>query len=252
MKIVMLVGKSQSAKYFYNSLCKKYDISKVIIEDKVPAKQLIKRRIKKLGFLKVLNQILFQLIIPKILFFNSKKRIQSIKKKYNLIDSDIPVSLIHKVKSVNDESCVKLLKKIAPNLVIVNGTRIISSKVLDTVDSYFINTHVGITPQYRGVHGAYWALANNDKENCGVTVHLVDKGIDTGNILSQGLIEPTKKDNFVTYPLHQYGEGIKLLENVILQLENGKIEVQKKSNASSKLYYHPTFSLYLKNLFLKE
>ena len=40
--------------------------------------------------------------------------------------------------------------------------------------------HAGITPQYRGVHGGYWAVVNNDPEHCGVTIHFVDKGIDTG------------------------------------------------------------------------
>jgi folate-dependent phosphoribosylglycinamide formyltransferase PurN len=72
------------------------------------------------------------------------------------------------------------LKAINPDLVIVNGTRIISKKVLSSINSKFVNIHVGITPKYRGVHGTYWALVNNDVENSGVTVHFVDEGIDTG------------------------------------------------------------------------
>jgi methionyl-tRNA formyltransferase len=41
-----------------------------------------------------------------------------------------------------------------------------------SINSKFVNIHVGITPKYRGVHGTYWALVNNDVENSGVTVHL--------------------------------------------------------------------------------
>jgi folate-dependent phosphoribosylglycinamide formyltransferase PurN len=67
------------------------------------------------------------------------------------------------------------LKAINPDLVIVNGTRIISKKVLSSINSKFVNIHVGITPKYRGVHGTYWALVNNDVENSGVTVHFVDE-----------------------------------------------------------------------------
>src|SRR5690606_24425483 len=98
--------------------------------------------------------------------------------------------LVHWVPSVNATQCIDLVQKIEPDIVVVNGTRIISKKVLDAVPVSFINTHVGITPKYRGVHGAYWALACGDTDNCGVTVHLVDKGIDTGGILKQAVIAP--------------------------------------------------------------
>ena len=60
----------------------------------------------------------------------------------------------------------------------VNGTRIISSRVLDSIGCPIINTHAGITPRYRGVHGGYWALAEGHPEEVGTTVHLVDKGIE--------------------------------------------------------------------------
>jgi folate-dependent phosphoribosylglycinamide formyltransferase PurN len=78
---------------------------------------------------------------------------------------------------------------------------------LQSTSAKFINTYTGITPLYRDVHGGYWALFQNDKENCDVTVLLVDEGIDTGNIIYQFLIQPTKHDNFSTYPLLQLSEG---------------------------------------------
>jgi methionyl-tRNA formyltransferase len=62
----------------------------------------------------------------------------------------------------------------------------------------FINTHTGIH-KYSGVHGAYWALVSNDKENCGVIVDKLDQGIDTGEIITQCTIEISKLVNFITY-----------------------------------------------------
>ena len=35
--------------------------------------------------------------------------------------------------------------------------------MLQSVEAIFVNTHVGITPKYRGVHGGYWSLVKNDK-----------------------------------------------------------------------------------------
>jgi hypothetical protein len=68
------------------------------------------------------------------------------------------------------------------------------------LNTTMINIHCGLTPKYRGVHGGYWALAQDDRAMCGVTIHLVSPGVDTGDILAQRTIEPTSADNFATYP----------------------------------------------------
>ena len=58
-----------------------------------------------------------------------------------------------------------ILKELNADVIVVNGCRIISKKILNNVPAKFINTHEGITPKYRGIHGCYWALVNKDKEN---------------------------------------------------------------------------------------
>lgn len=131
------------------------------------------------------------------------------------------------MSSVNDLECISLLKDLNPDVIIVNGTRIISSKVLESTSVLFINTHVGITPKYRGVHGAYWALVKDDRENCGVTIHKVDKVIDTGDHIKQATIQISKHDNFATYPLHQYGVAIDLMKETLKDFCNNKLKTFK-------------------------
>lgn len=251
MKIVLLAGKGESTIFMYNGLQAYFSIEKVLIEDGVPARQLVKRRIKRLGIFKVMNQLLFQLIISKVLRVVSKKRITALKKLYKLSSDAIPASKIKFIPSVNDTSCMAMLQSLQPDVVLVNGTRIISKKILQCVDAVFINSHVGITPQYRGVHGGYWALVNNDKENCGVTIHMVDTGIDTGSILKQAIIYPSKKDNFITYPYHQFGTAINLMKEVLQNIKENQLQPYKKEKAESNLYYHPTFTGYFYQYFFK-
>jgi folate-dependent phosphoribosylglycinamide formyltransferase PurN len=142
-------------------------------------KSLLKKNKKGLAFFTVVGQILFQILISNLLICYQKTTKEIINE--NLLDlTEIPKDKIKFVTSVNSETTIALLKAINPDLVIVNGTRIISKKVLSSINSKFVNIHVGITPKYRGVHGTYWALVNNDVENSGVTVHFVDEGIDTG------------------------------------------------------------------------
>lgn len=250
-KIIILGDKSNTTRYVYNGLNPDFFIEKVIIEEPVSKKQLIKRRIQKLGIITVLGQLIFQVMVSPIVKFFSKNRIKEIEEKYLLNCNSIPNDKLIYVHSINDDNCIKLIKDINPQLIIVNGTRIISKKVLKSTTATFINTHVGITPKYRGVHGGYWALANNDKKNCGVTVHLVDAGIDTGGILYQSTITVDKKDTFATYSILQYAAAIPLLKQAISDVINQSVRI-KEGTKESILWYHPTVWQYIYNFILKK
>jgi len=243
-KIIMLIGEGEFSNFMYHGIKDDFPISSVILEEKLDRKKFLKRRIKRLGYLKVLGQILFHLIVPKFLTISSQRRIEEIKSNYNLDGNPIPNSKLYKVQSVNSTACIDLIQKENPNLIIVNGTRIISEKVLNSTTATFVNTHVGITPQYRGVYGGYWALVNQDVDNCGVTVHLVDKGIDTGGVLFQQKIQPTHADNFVTYGYLQVGEGVTLMRRAISDFMENQLKEIPTRNSKSRLWYHPTIWFY--------
>jgi len=209
--------------------------------------RFFKRRIKTLGIIKVMGQLLFLILIVPLMKITSKNRLKQIKKKYKLVDDPIKNSKILNLSSINSIETMKILRKYNPGLVIINGTRIISEKILNSIDTKFINTHAGINPLYRGLHGGYWALTENNIDKCGVTVHLVDAGIDTGNILEQGLIKPSIDDNFVTYPLLQLAEGLPLLKKAINDIFNNKMVIKPNPEGISKFWSHPSLWEYLLN-----
>ena len=247
IKIVILSGQNKSTNIIFNSLRKEFTIEKVIIEKHIPMGRFFKRRIKTLGIIKVMGQLLFLILIVPIMKITSKNRLKQIKKKYKLVDDPIKNSKILNLSSINSIETMKILRKYNPGLVIINGTRIISETILNSIDAKFINTHAGINPLYRGLHGGYWALIENNINKCGFTVHLVDAGIDTGNILEQGLIKPSKDDNFVTYPLLQLAEGLPLLKKAINDIFNNKMVIKPNPEGISKFWSHPSLWEYLLN-----
>jgi methionyl-tRNA formyltransferase len=174
----------------------------------------------------------------------SRLRIQAICRQFGL-EPHIPASLtVMRVSSVNAPECVEALRRLAPAVVLVNGTRVIAREVLRSVPVPFINCHTGITPKYRGVYGGYWALAEGDRENCGSTVHLIDEGIDTGGILYQARIEPAPEDNFSTYPYLQLAVGLPLLADAAEDAMAGRLSPHD-SDLPSRLRVHPTLWGYL-------
>ncbi|MDB5203128.1 MAG: formyl transferase [Ferruginibacter sp.] len=248
--IVLLAVDCLPTRAVYHAVDKRFGVHKVILEEKESTKVFIKRRIKRLGFLKVAGQAIFQVLVVPFLNRSSADRVAQIIAENKLNTAPIPSEKIIQTLSINDAYVIEALQQMKPDLVIVNGTRIISKKVLAAVSCPFINMHVGITPMYRGVHGGYWALANNDAENCGVTIHLVDAGIDTGKVLYQQKISVSPEDNFSSYPVLQFAAGVSLILKAVEDALTNNLRPYQ-SIGGSKLWYHPTIGEYLVNRFSK-
>lgn len=245
MKIVMLCSDCFSTTVIHNAVNSRFPIGQVITETPMRGMALAKRRLKKLGWFRTGGQILFSVLLVPFIRRAAAKRMEAIKAQYHFDETPIPSQKITTVNSVNEEACIRLLQELKPDLVIVNGTRIISRKVLESTNAVFINMHTGITPKYRGVHGGYWAMVNKDEAHCGVTIHFVDKGIDTGGVIYQGLIPVTAADNYYTYPYLQFGEGIALMLQAVDDIVHNRAVARPALTTESALWYHPTIWQYL-------
>ncbi len=246
-KIVVLAGPGESTNILFHALDAAFAVHRIIVETPVSQQQLLKRRAEKLGWATVAGQIAFKLLVAGPLGRKSQPRLRALRQEHGLNDKVLPANRTLHVDSVNSSACIAALQELQPDVVVVNGTRIIAKRVLTSIPCPFINTHAGITPRYRGVHGGYWALANDDAAHCGVSVHLVDAGIDTGGIISQALIHPTAADNFATYPLLQLIAGLPLLLDAVRAALTGTIQLRPSPAGESRLWSHPTLAQYLKN-----
>ena len=248
-KVLLLLTSGLTSNVIYNALNEKFNVSKVIIEAKESKSTYLKRRIKKLGFTVVFGQVMFKIIAVPVLKYFSKQNIQAYLSQHNINFKEISAEVIP-VASVNSEEVVDLISKESPDVIVINGTSIISKKVLSTITCPVINMHAGITPMYRGVYGGYWSLVNKDVANCGVTVHLVDAGIDTGKVLYQTRIEISSKDNFVVYPVKQMIAGLPYLVKAVEDALSNNIQ-HLKTEGKSSLWKHPTLAEYLYNRIIK-
>lgn len=247
-RVLILAQDGNSTRIIFNALKSDFDICAVVLEQGVSKPEFLRRRLKKLGARTVASQLAFRTLVVPLLSLRAKRRIAQIKMIHGLDTSPIDSEKCLCVPSVNSAECATLLRAQAPDLVIVNGTRIIAHDTLSCIEAPFVNIHAGLTPLYRGVHGGYWALAEGKPSEFGITIHLVDTGIDTGNILRQGVIRPTPADTFVTYPYLQYAAAVPLLQQVVKELLAGTVNTQPPPPGTSRLWSHPTLGQYLSNL----
>jgi phosphoribosylglycinamide formyltransferase 1 len=248
-RIVLLAGDGLSTRAMYHGLREEFDVIEVVLERKPSAVKMLRYRARTLGLMQTLGQLGF-IVYSRWLGRASRARIEQLLHRHGLSDAPIPAQTIAHVTSANERSVAKRLRELAPQAVVVNGTRILSKRLLAAVDAPFVNTHMGITPAYRGVHGGYWALASDDREHCGVTVHLVDAGVDTGGILYQALVTPEADDNFATYPILQLAQGLSLMRAALRDVVAGRA-IPRPSEGASRQWYHPTLLGYWKTRLLR-
>jgi methionyl-tRNA formyltransferase len=102
------------------------------------------------------------------------------------------------VEQVNAAESVAMLKAFNADLFVsMSFNQILRRPILDAAPLGFINCHAGALPFYRGRNILNWALINDERE-FGITVHQVDEGIDTGDILLQKLLPISDDDDYAT------------------------------------------------------
>jgi methionyl-tRNA formyltransferase len=108
-----------------------------------------------------------------------QKLIVSPIKQYAL-DSNLPIL---QPKTVNDPEFIDLLKQKQPDIIIVIAFgQILSEAFLKIPKKFCINLHSSLLPKYRGAAPIHRSILNGDTRT-GVTSMIMDKGMDTGDIL---------------------------------------------------------------------
>jgi len=134
-------------------------------------------------------------------------------------------SLIDFLKSKKKINVTNYNKKVTKNfiekfnLVICFGYKhIIDQSIIKTTKVPLINLHIGYLPYNRGSHPNFWSFVENTPS--GVTIHLIDEGIDSGDIIIQKKFDIENKDNFNSIVKKNYDfasiaiiEALKILEN---------------------------------------
>jgi len=243
VKILVLAVDERTTWMLTNAIFEICPDLEVLLLSKHSKIDILFSRYKKNGFLSAIGQLIF-IFFSKLFLSSKKKYISKLIQHANLLDSNLNNIAVTNLGNDEDFKVAEYLKNHNPDIVVVNGTKILSKNILNSCNAEFINLHCGITPAYRGVHGAYWALVNNDIENCGVTIHQVDSGIDTGAIFYQQRIVVSELDNFHVYPFKQYILGIPLMLKVINDISNNNTQ-NLQNTLPSRLYQHPTIVQYL-------
>jgi len=79
--------------------------------------------------------------------------------------------------------CWKVLREAGVELIVLAGyMKLVGNEIIEAYRGRIMNIHPALLPSFPGEHGVRDALEHGVKVS-GVTVHFVDKGLDTGPII---------------------------------------------------------------------
>ena len=144
--------------------------------------------------------------------------------------------LVH--KNVNSDEFTEKIKKYNCDVFLsMSFDQIFKNFFFNIPPLGTINIHAGKLPFYRGRNVLNWVLINDEKE-FGVTVHYIDEGIDTGDIILQKKEKITDRDTYSTLLDRATKICAKLLYESIINILESKVSRVRQKDIDSKGSYY--------------
>ncbi len=139
-------------------------------------------------------------------------------------------------KNVNSSEFLSLLGNYGCDIFVsLAFNQIFKESILELPKHGIINCHAGKLPLYRGRNILNWALINDERE-FGITVHFVDKGVDTGDIILQNTYPITDLDTYKTLLDVAYSECGNLVVKALEGIRSNKVNRIKQDKIGQGFY----------------
>ncbi len=148
-------------------------------------------------------------------------------------------------RTLNTDETLHFLRKRGAEAVVVYGTGMIKSPLLEAFGGRMINMHLGLSPYYRGTATNFYPLVNEEPEYVGATIHLIDAGIDSGAIIHHARPEIVADDLPHTVGCNAILAGLEKLIQAVDELAVGSlVSIPQWPVEHARLYlrrdYHPS------------
>ncbi len=142
-----------------------------------------------------------------------------------------------------EEEVCAWIRSLDPDILVVHSATIVPRAVRELARTgLVIGGHPGLTQFFRGGNSSFRAIYQNRPKDVGWTVFHVDKGVDTGDVITQGRLELEPEDSFVTLDWRAMLCIAREQARLINQFDDGQ-DIPRSSYGridTATLSWHPT------------
>ena len=173
----------------------------------------------------------------KIVISNNKDAFGLVRAKRNNIKN---LSIDHKDfinRRAYDQKLKEIIEQESVDFIVLAGfMRILGSDFVRNFPKKIINIHPSLLPKYPGLNTHKKVLKNKDKVH-GVTVHLVDEGLDSGPIIGfiKVKVEDGEKEDDLENKIHKIEHYI--YPKILSQFQEGRISIIDNKIKIDNVFY---------------
>jgi len=243
IKVLVLTSDTTANVYLVNRLLRQFEVVGMVIESPpapATAEQKIERRrsmVERHGRLRTLNKLAYNWFRSRFLSGPDAATVRATlfpaggEVRYERTVDTVTV------ENINAPACIEFVRRHAPDVIAVCGTGVIKPEVFTLAPLGAINIHTGITPDYRSADPIFWALYCGEPEKVGVTIHHVDAGIDTGQIIRQSAVPLESNDTLASIYARCVARGAELYVETLHDLARGAAPVVDRSGVKGRAFY---------------
>ena len=140
------------------------------------------------------------------------------------IKNNIPFIELSKFNLEMKEKVTQLILNYKPDIALSFDFGFIIPKDLLKLPKFgFVNTHFSLLPKHRGASAVQFAILNDDKE-FGITYHMIDASLDTGEIIYQSKYELNENMNSDQAYSFLFEKSINELPDIISKFIEGELK----------------------------
>jgi len=205
-----------------------------------------RREIGRSGLLGLLDVLAYRAYHGVRLSRDDAKKHHALAKRlageYALRAEGVPVL---ETSSPNNPEASAFMRAARPDVVLARCKHLLKREVFSIARTGTFAMHPGICPQYRNAHGCFWALANGDRDNVGMTLLKIDAGIDTGPIYGffrRPLEDPGESHNSIQERV--VFENLPAIGETLLAVHDGRARPIEVSGKPSAVWGQPRLTAY--------
>ena len=124
---------------------------------------------------------------------------------------------------INERYVARELSSLEPDFIFTFGCSLLKKRIFSIPRNGCINIHTGLVQEFRGVDSSFWALNKELPEAVGATIHYINRGIDSGNIIFQTRPELDIKDTLEDIFLKTCLDSFEVLAKESVRILSGDI-----------------------------
>jgi len=145
-----------------------------------------------------------------------------------LYDAHLP---LYQPRDPNSPGFVEVMRSLEPDLFVsMYFGKLFKAPLLAVPRLGCVNIHNSLLPRYRGQAPSIWAVANGDTVS-GQTMHYLDEGVDTGDIIAQKSCPVTDEDTGYTLGAKLEDLGVALFKEAFPMVLSGNAPRQPQDDS---------------------